>query len=357
MNICPFIHGRALRPEEFINRERALRYMLGRIATGQSTALVGPPHIGKTSFLKYLRDPDVRQKIVGDSLKYSLFSYIDSQMLGEQVEQAAFWQQALRPLAEGFTPPGVSAAYQTAKENDFGSFTLEQLLTRLGREGWQCVLILDEFDALLTHPTFNKAKFYGSLRSLSSRCAGLTTIIASRRSLEFLNQETQKLNPHSSPYFNIFAELRLGPLPRKHVIAMLRQGDGRFNSADCRFLADASGRHPYLLQTASAILWAVHDEGLSGAKRYRQAADELHLQLADHFRDTWNAWSAAEKKVVTTIALSQLEGRVAQHSFSWQDLLDHLHDYSGELRYLEKSGTLVKEGANTWRIAQEALLW
>ena len=44
-----------------------------------------------------------------------------------------------------------------------------------------------------------------------------TLIIASRRSLDVLNHATQEINPHGSPYFNVFTEIRLGSLPDKHA--------------------------------------------------------------------------------------------------------------------------------------------
>ena len=385
MEICPFVYGRALRPEEFVDRHDEMRRLLGRLVTGQATALIGQPHIGKTSFLNYLLDHASRRKIIGTALDRSIFSYLDSQMLSQNFDQAAFWKRVLMPLmrqcsilrkrpsqaveksaapikraqADGnaFEPAPLFAAYATAESNQFGTFTLEQLFTIVGQQGWQFVLFLDEFDAILTHPVLNKTEFYGGLRSLASRCNGFTLVIASRHSLERLNQETQAINPHGSPYFNVFTEYRLGPLPEPFANAMINLGGERFGTLDRKFIAQTSGLHPYLLQTAAAILWELDAQGMEGPERFQQAAEELYRQTQAHFADTWNAWSMAERKVITIVALSQINGMIDVREFNMQKLAEHLADYSAELRSLKEAGTILKIGDNAWKLTQEAFLW
>lgn len=395
MEICPFVYGRALRPKEFYNRDGELRRLLGRLATGQSAALIGQPHSGKTSFLNYVQDPLARRKVAGNKLDHCIFSYIDSQMLEHSFDQTAFWEQALRPLCYKFVSPSpesatqkpykqktvaelvreevliqksggaagsnessaIAEAYNTAKSNHFGTFTVEQLFQVVGREGWQFVLLIDEFDALLTHPVLNKTEFYGGLRSLGSRCSGFAMVLASRHSLELLNQETQKINPHGSPYFNVFTELRLGPLPEVYANAVINQAERRFGSLDRAFIAKTSGLQPFLLQTAAGILWELHLQGKRGTERYELAGDEMYRQTRAHFSDTWNSCSRAEQKVITFLALAQINGMVGEHSFAWQRLIENISDYSAELRLLRDSGTIVKTGASSWKLTQEAFLW
>ena len=393
MEICPFVYGRALRPEEFIDRHEEMRRLLGRLVTGQATAVIGQPHIGKTSFLNYLLDKSSRHKIVGNKLDLSIFSYIDSQMLGQSFDQAAFWKHVLKPLTRRFAilhkqhqseekpvrrieagsaalalkrlsdddsdfdPTPIFKAYMTAEQNQFGTFTLEQLFTVLGQQGWLFVLILDEFDAILTHPVLNKTEFYGGLRSLASRCSGFTMVIASRHSLERLNHETQAINPHGSPYFNVFTEFRLGPLPETHANGMINTAGERFGSLDRKFITQTSGLHPYLLQTAAAILWELHEEGTKGAERYQCAAEELSRQSQAHFADTWNTWTMAERKVITIIAMSQINGMVGERQFDWRKFAESIGDYSAELRTLKEAGIIVKTGDDSWKITQEAFVW
>lgn len=357
MDICPFIHGRPVRPEEFVDRSNELQRLLGRLVSDQSTAIVGQPKSGKTSLLNYVQDRQRRSKIVGDRLEQSSFAYIDSQMLSSRFDQPAFWKQVLTPLTRQFPSGAIADIYATAAANDFGTFTLEQLFCAIGEAGWQFVLMIDEFDSLLTHAVLNRAEFYGGLRSLTSRCKGFSLIIASRRSLSLLNDETQKFNPHGSPYFNVFTELRLGPLPKGHSQKLLTRAGTPFDRQDMAFILKVSGRHPYLLQLAAASLWELNNQGRQDDDRYQDAADEVYHQTGAHFKDTWKSRSNAEKKVITAIALAHIQGIVDSHTFAWNDLLEDITDYYAEIQGLKKDGTIVECGDQNWQLSQQAFLW
>ncbi len=357
MNRSPFVHGGPVAPNDFLNRQRELRRLLNRLEKGQATAVVGQPHTGKTSLLRYVLDKVKRDAIVGDKLDRCWFREVDSQMLGRKFDQAAFWAFVLEPVTVYFDSGELRSLYQSARENEFGAFALKRLFEALDQANWRIVVLLDEFDAILNHPILNSAEFYGSLRSLTSRFSSLALIIATRRSLNQLNIQTQEINPHSSPYFNIFTELHLGPLPKRDVAHLLSFAKNRFDSNDRQFIVLASGRHPYLLQLAADILWEVDQEEKQGIERYQLAGEELRTQSEGHFADTWRAWSNAERKVIMAIALAQMALMVEDHYFEWSNLIEDINDYTPELRNLEKSGTIVKVQKGDRQIKQRALLW
>jgi hypothetical protein len=357
MSQSPFVHGGPVKPTEFLNRRRELRRLLNRLEKGQATAVVGQPHTGKTSLLRYTLDRVKRKSIVGDNLDHCWFRDIDSQMLGKTFNQPAFWRHVLEPLASDLDKDELRKLYETARDNDFGAFTLMRLFSALDDAGLRIVVMLDEFDALLNHPILNSAEFYGSLRSLSSRFSSLALVIATRRSLNQLNMQTQEINPHSSPYFNVFTELRLGPLPKRDVTVLLGRAKERISNKDQEFIILASGRHPYLLQLTGDILWEMDVEGVNDSERYRQAAEELQVQSEGHFADTWRAWSNAERKVITAVSLAQMTMLAEDHFFDWGDLVEDITDYSPEIRGLEKSGTIAEVEPGKWQVTQRALLW
>jgi hypothetical protein len=330
---------------------------LNRLEKGQATAIVGQPHTGKTSLLRFVLDKVKRDGIVGGKLDRCWFREVDSHMLGRKFDQSAFWAFVLEPVSVYFDSGELDTLYKSAQENEFGAFTLKRLFAALDRANWRIVVLLDEFDALLSHPILNSAEFYGSLRSLTSRFSSLALIIATRRSLNQLNVQTQEINPHSSPYFNIFTELRLGPLPKRDVAYLLAYAQTQFDSNDRQFVMLASGRHPYLLQLAADILWEVDQEGKQGVERYRLAGEELRTQSERHFADTWRSWSNAERKVIMAVALAQMALLVEDHYFEWSNLIEDINDYTPELRNLEKSGTIVKVRKGDRQIKQRALLW
>ena len=357
MNRSPFVHGGPVPPSDFLNRQRELRRVLSRLEKGQATAVVGQPHTGKTSLLRYVLDKVKRDGIVGTKLDRCWFREVDSHMLGRKFDQAAFWAFILEPIKVYFNSGELRSLYDLASENDFGSFALKRLFAALDEADWRIVIMLDEFDALLNHPILNSAEFYGSLRSLTSRFSSLALIIATRRTLNQLNIQTQEINPHSSPYFNIFTELRLGPIPKRDVARLLAYAQDRFDNRDRQFISLSSGHHPYLLQMAADILWEVDAEGKQGLERYQSAAEELRMQSEGHFADTWRSWSNAERKVIMAIALAQMSLLVEDHTFEWSNLIEDIEDYSPELRGLEKSGTVVKVGNTDRQLMQRSLLW
>ncbi len=357
MNRSPFVHGGPVPPNEFLNRQRELRRVLNRLEKGQATAIVGQPHTGKTSLLRYVLDKVKRDGIIGGKLDRCWFREVDSHMLGRKFDQSAFWAFVLEPITVYFDSGELRSLYELASENEFGSFALKRLFAALDEADWRIVIMLDEFDALLSHPILNSAEFYGSLRSLTSRFSSLALIIATRRTLNQLNVKTQEINPHSSPYFNIFTELRLGPIPKRDVARLLAHAQDRFDNRDRQFISLASGHHPYLLQMAADILWEVDVEGKQGLERYQIAAEELRMQSEGHFADTWRSWSNAERKVIMAIALAQMSLLVEDHTFEWSNLIEDIEDYSPELRGLEKSGTVVKVGQSNRQLVQRSLLW
>jgi hypothetical protein len=173
----------------------------------------------------------------------------------------------------------------------------------------------------------------------------LALIITTRRSLDFLNQYTQSLNPHGSPYFNIFTELRLGPLSEKGATELLAQAGNCFDYYDHQFLFEISGLHPYLLQLAGECLWEVHHEGKQGNTRYKSAASELYNKAINHFNDTWLTWSKPERKAVMAIALSQISDLVEEHTIQISIQRDAVEDktYLTSQLYLRKlHGFLIK---------------
>ena len=357
MSPSPFVHGGPVAPADFLNRRRELRRLLNRLEKGQATAVVGQPHTGKTSLLRFVMDKVKRDGIVGNKLDPCWFRDIDSHMLSKTFNQPAFWAHVLEPLAVYFTTGELRTLYETSRDNDFGAFTLMRLFAALDDAGLTIVVMLDEFDALLSHPILNSAEFYGSLRSLSSRFSSLALIIATRRSLNQLNVQTQEINPHSSPYFNVFTELRLGPLPKRDVATLLSHAGRRFTPKDRQFITLVSGRHPYLLQLTADIMWEAAMEGVDDSKRYQQVAEELQLQSEGHFADTWRSWSNAERKVVMAVSLAQMTTLAEDHYFDWSNLIEDITDYSPEIRGLEKSGTIAEVKPEKWQVTQRALLW
>lgn len=351
--LSPFIFGRSLSPAEFSGRGVELNRLAGRLFTGQSIAVIGQPHIGKTSLLEYIRDENVRQRRFEERFSRSFFVFLDILAAQGIRMQADFWRHVLSCLRDS----EYAAQYEYAGQDGYSNFALEQVFDFLHRDGRRLILMLDEFDTLLSHPVLNNSDFYGGLRTLASRCPGFALVIAARRSLEQLNQLTQELNPHGSPYFNVFVEMQLGALKRDALTTLLDQGRQYFTKADRAYVERVSGGHPYLAQVAAAMLWDAHEDGLTGRERYRFAGQNLYRHVRPHFADTWHFWSNTTRKAVTAVALAEIPRLLGDHTFKVTELIEDLDDYGEELDLLQVSGTLAQTDEGEWQVAQDALLW
>ncbi len=357
----PFYYGNPVPPELFLGRKKELRRIVNRI-TGhaQSTAVVGEPRSGKTSLLLYLAAPAAREKLYGSEGKKIQFSFVDAHALGSKFDQAQFWTQALSPLHDITSSPALNEAYQTCKDNGFGAFVLERLFAQVQQAGRRLVLMIDEFDTLLHHEALNNAEFFGSLRSLASRAPALSLVIAARQPLSLLNDETQAFNRTGSPYFNFLSEYTLGPMTDKEILELLRHAAGRFSLEERKFITQAAGAHPYLLQVAASALWEAYEDGEEdAASRADLAARQLFEMAASMLKNTWHLWPAQTRMAMTAIALAQAPELLDRRQFKHKNLLKDMRDFVPELRTLEKQGFIYQAETmpGGWRIRPQVFLW
>ncbi len=361
--LSPFQAGNPVAPDKFLNRRRELRRTVSRLRQGESTAIVGEPRTGKTSLLLYLSAPETQADLYSDAADGLIFSYLDSQTLGGQFTPAQFWERALLPVYESLVLPHpqtpVAQQYALCQENGFGTFTLEVFFRRLHEADRRLVLLLDEFDLFLHHPVLNSAEFYGGLRSLASRCASLSLVIASRLSLTRLNGETLVFNPTGSPYFNTFTEITLADLPRADVDTLLRRAED-FIPADKDAIRRLAGGHPFLLQAAGEAMWDARTEGIHDSEKRRAFVGErLYREQRQHFADTWRNWSPEARQLFTAVGLANLRNQLPGYTFHLDNLLAGLVSWGPELGEMEHSGLLERstEIPGGWKITRQIMLW
>lgn len=364
MQTNPFFYGNPVSFADFIGRRKELRRVKGRLLKGESTAIIGDPHIGKTSFLNYLASPEKREEFYENNAEKWYFSQINIQMLGGQFTPAQFWDYALEPIKDHIgretADPDLSKHYTICAENNFGNFTLERLFSQLKKTSRRFILLIDEFDTLLYHPVLNNAEFYGGLRTLASNphCE-LVLIIASRTPLFQLNSFTQEFNPTGSPFFNIFSEVTLGPLTDNGVKQLLSLAGDRFTTSDTQIIQTLAGHHPYLLQAASAVLWeAYEDEIVHTEELRRYVAKRLYRELDHFFSDTWNAWTPEMRKAFTAVAIAHQATLLPETTFRLSALLKEFHHWGPELGDLEERGLIdTDKGFETgYRVSSGILL-
>jgi hypothetical protein len=305
----PFRYGKPVPPDRFIGREDTQRTIFGRLNNGESTAIVGEPHIGKSSFLRYIRDERARNDWLGDEAAHFAFVDIDCHLLPSSFQPADFWEEVVGRVEETFAGETLRRPIEAVRRTTFDSFALKRLFETLGRNRKRAVVMVDEFDVLLHHENFNTAEFFGSLRSLAIQTDGLAMLTASRMMVGEMNRRSQEINPLGSPFFNNLIEVRLLPLHLAEVERLIDQtleGTGvTFSAEDRAYIIRSSGRHPFLVQIAAAAVFESITQPVDSNARYRQADRTIQGWAAVHFEDVWQRLRPKLKQATLSLALAE----------------------------------------------------
>jgi hypothetical protein len=217
--------------------------------------IVGPPGIGKTALLS-----NVGRIAAGLDEKFQV-AYVDlsdpqCQTLGGFLGRVS--------AAWGITPP-------CARLID-----LAERVHGWRRSGTRPVLCLDNFEEMLRHDREFTSEFFVELRGVAQ--AGLTIITASRETLSALMTWYSR----TSPFFNVFEILRLGPLPpegAEQLLQSLCAGGQPFTPPEREELLRFAGGHPLTLQVACAQAVQAKGKGEGLETALQRAAEELQSRL------------------------------------------------------------------------------
>lgn len=345
----PFIYGRPVRSGEFLNRESDLRTIFNRLRNGESTTVVGEPHIGKSSLLLQLADEATQRAYLGDDARCLVVSPLDLHPIGSGYTPAAFWEEALEPLQERPGDAATARRLKQAAQSNYARRPLERLFNHLGAQGRRLLLLLDEFERLLIHPNFKEPAFFALLRSLATRTGGLALVSASRFSVAEMNERGRGLLDAGSPFFNNVIEVRLRPFDEQTVGALLDQAGDLLSPDDQRFIRRVAGCHPFLLQAMAAALVET-----TGDDRQAQAAEHFYGRISFHFDDLWRTLDDRTRTTAIILSLVELGGRALGKDFAFGEI-EKVEAFGPELRRLAERGLAELTGEG-WQFDREHLL-
>jgi hypothetical protein len=306
---------------QLLRRDKELRFLVRRILSGQSTAIIGSFERERTAILAHLRDAEHQTKLYGEKAERLIFSLMDISMLDKQCSLAQFWEEALKPVVKIIkdTDSTLSNAYKACQDSDFDNYDLEQLIKQLGQNKWRLVLMLERIELLLHHSHLMSSRFLGGLRSLAtaSSNSSLAVIVTGNISLHQFQQEEIHLNiKKGSPYFNFMEEVTLGTLPEPEIDKLLAQNERDLTADERRFIKESAGGHPYLLGIAISTLQEAYEnqekESLEIAK---QTFSKRIKDLLDNLLESWSQNTAQAFRLV-----AQKRGEVARFNSELEDL-------------------------------------
>ncbi len=363
MILNPFIYGNPVPVAQHVNRQRELRTLFSRLQRGESTAIVGEPRIGKTSLLRCLATPAVQREWLGAGAERLIPVELDfyAEWLSPAKTPVDFWGRVLNDVKAAVPDETVQGQIALVGENQYGSATLCNFFRDLGRRGRRVVLLVDEFDAMLSHPNFSTAEFLGGLRSMATRSDCLQVITASIMPVSEMNRRSEAINPLGSPFFNNFAEVNLGPFSPDDVAHLLdltlAESGVHFDADDRAFVTWLSGRHPYRAQVAGAALFDAMADSLQGEEKYAAAGQWFYERTADHFDTLWRRYlDDAARTVMVILSLVELSGVAQGREFSFGEI-EQPQRFTPELRRLEKLGLVERVGQGWQWDKEHLLLW
>jgi hypothetical protein len=246
--------GSPIPPSGFRGREKAITEVAQRLLDPErlSTSIVGGPKTGKTSLLRYLASPAADPRLPG--LDYRV--YFDVQVLSAKSSPKDFWVGVLRELKNHHRPPpaGIPAVIdQKLVQAQIDGYDLEDVFDGFGKSGSTVVLLVDNFELLLSNSSY-WGDFFHMIRALGQRHPrGLAWVIGTPRLL--LDLWSDHLG---SVYYNIFATITMGSLSEDEVRAFIRRDLAPLNLASTADAEDlvlaASDGHPYLVQVVTSLI-------------------------------------------------------------------------------------------------------
>ncbi len=340
-----FVCGRPVSGKEFINRENDLQTVFGRIRNVEPVAVVGEPHIGKTSLLHQMAKADIQRQYLGEDSGRFLFQFIDLHDIPANYTPIDFWEDITEPL-EDLRDEDIRAALQRSREAGFDRRSVRRLFEKVRRKGYVLVPLLDEFDVLVYHPNFQGAPLFATIRSIQSNIQGLVPVVASRRKVSELNDAG---SPHGSPYFNQMIDVILKPFDERAVGMLLAPGG--FTEAQRSLIRVFAGRHPYLLQ-------AMADTMQTCPQDLEKAAGMFYERTASHYHDIWKYLSEDQRFVALLLALMAFDGQARGQTFDYGEI-EHASKFDRELRDLEEVGLAERldEGSRFVWDSKHFLLW
>ncbi len=300
----PFFHRGPIRERAyFFGREGEISQALSLLGQTQSIALVGPRRIGKTSLLFHLAHPEILTQ-PGLNPAEHLFVYLDCGSLGS-LDPSAIYRIWLEEISEALADrAGADPASWLGESPQPVTYRFfERALRRLTHQGLKLILILDEFERLSRNPHL-EPDFFSGLRALAAKYP-LAYVTASQYPLlELTYADASAL---SSPFFNIFASLRLGLFSKEEAGALLNslavKGGLPFHPATLDFLLDLAGPQPLFLQIAGFLAFERQPTGALplSDQVLAELREQFNLAVAEHFNYSWRNLPPPEQRLLATL--------------------------------------------------------
>jgi AAA-like domain len=356
----PFRAGKPVPPTRLIGRNIPIKTIVSGIHQMATALITGLPHIGKSSLLAYIADEKIRAEKLGQFDSQLHWQDFDCHLLPSDFRPRDFWERLFTQLETDGRFEKMKPRIERVRASQFSSFELSTFFKHCAYLPLGVVLVVDEFETLLSHPGFEDVQFFRTLRSVASNTDGLMMIAASRLRMAKLHERIRK-QMDGSPVFNTQMEVCLPPLEDAEVDQLMDQAlsatNVTFDPTARNLVVRLAGRHPYLVQVAASALF----DGLleQGTPDHQMnIATKLFQDRSDgFFSDLWRYLEPEAQLALVILALAETNGHALGHDYNTGDLA-HLDWYKPELDRLAGMGLVDGETDSRWHAdAGNFVLW
>jgi len=328
----PYLNRVMIRdPSDFYGRKSEVQRIYDRIGSGsrpQSISILGARRMGKSSLLHYIYHPDNRKRHLAHPERY-VFAFID------------FQEEPLTALEDFFKPIYNSLQQEYLEEfnlpvsPDYNGF--KSLVRALDGQGMRLIMLFDEFELVTSNPIFGPA-FFSFLRSMANKY-NVAYVVTTAKDLQSLCHSKEIA---TSPFFNIFSNLNLGPFMLDEAVELICKplSETGYAPEANNYVDDIlhlAGLFPLYLQMACSAFFELIKKGQQRNSAMLQEAKRQFLQEAGiHFKYTWEKFAPEEQKLIAHL----IAGKKPRETESY--LITKLVD---EFYLVEKNGraTLFSE--------------
>jgi hypothetical protein len=272
--------------EMFFGRTHLLRRFYETVFNRQSVSLLGPRHIGKSSFLWCTALSEMQARFPYD-LSCHIFVFLD---LREYLQKTCedFFHSVSKEMITQSTKVGLTLQAEGRGEDEFSS-----VLDQIAGQGFFPVLLLDGFDKVTRNEHFGP-EFFWFLRAQAS--VGLVSYVTA--SIKPLYEVCHR-DIVGSPFFNIFYSYTLEALTPEEAHALITVPAERaampFSDAEVALVLRLAGRHPFFIQRVCHVLYEEKLQRNGGEIDEQRLKNLAYRDLLPRFQSTWEELSETQQ--------------------------------------------------------------
>jgi hypothetical protein len=287
----PYNAGMPVRGEQFYGRSELINNILG--GPDRAIWVVSNRRIGKTSLLYRLAE------VANASGQIAFYFAMDAADTLERLSTCF-----LEDLADD-DPRLERLGLKLADLQGKPPVEIIRALDRAGREhSCEVVLLLDEAEVLIQIAETETDQILKDLQHVFQRGQALRVVIAATKRLLELDECCKSWD--TSRFLDPFALYYLGGLEQAESLDLLRQSQSptpqQIDSPIAEAIVDATGGHPYLMQSLAFTLW---DEGVVRAPANNDLMPAPGSQWSRMFQQDYDCLSSNERRILNGFAAAE----------------------------------------------------